>query len=129
MYIHSYQIHNVLNVYRKQLGQATPEKAKETSNSNGQESHKVTISAEGKRQSIINKVAENVIDKITKLEPETEFKQVMEQKLRGGQGKPQSTEFVFNTIDKNNNKITNSFSVENSSTLLKHFELMSKETE
>ncbi len=126
MYIQSYQIHNVLNVYRKQLEQEKQEKFHGALNTPNQESHHVSISPEGKRQSIINKVAENVIKKITTLGPESEFKQEMEHQLNNVDENPRNSEFVFNTIDKNNNKITNSFSIKNSDTLLKHFEQVSK---
>ncbi len=126
MYIQSYQIHNVLNVYRKQLEQGKQEKSHGALNTPHQKSHHVSISPEGKRQSIINKVAENVIKKITTLGPESEFKQEMEHQLNNVDENPRNSEFVFNTIDKNNNKITNSFSIKNSDTLLKHFEQVSK---
>ena len=67
MYIQSYQIHNVLNVYRRQLSQAKPDQAQPSGN-HPTSSDSVMISAEGKNQSIMQKVADNVLKKITSVD-------------------------------------------------------------
>ena len=116
MQIPSYQIHNVLNVYIKQIIQAKMSRQKKTFRA---ESYidKINITAEGKRQSIVNKVASNIIDRITrsdlpkdKLEKSSEFNQEREYR------------FVFNMIDNNNEKTTKSLSMEEAGFLTRKFE-------
>ena len=115
MQIPSYQIHNVLNVYIKQLIRAKTIRQKKAFRA---ESYidKINISAEGKRQSIVNKVASNIIDRITrsdlpkdKMEECSEFNQEREYR------------FVFNMIDNNNEKITKSLSMEETGFLTRKF--------
>ena len=65
MQIPSYQIQNVLKVYSRQLSQG---KILSRSNKFGSDiktsADSVTISSEGKRQAIIDKVAANIVDRI-----------------------------------------------------------------
>jgi hypothetical protein len=65
MHIPSYQIQNVLKVYSKQLSQQKFLAKNKTLAQNTPSADTVTISSEGKRQAIIDKVATNIIDKIT----------------------------------------------------------------
>ncbi|MEA3280845.1 MAG: DVU0524 family FlgM-associated protein [Thermodesulfobacteriota bacterium] len=113
MHIPSYQIHNVLHVYIKQLIRAKTIRQKKAFRT---ESYidKINITAEGKRQSIVNKVASNIIERITrsdlpkgKLEKSSEF------------NKEREYRFVFNMIDNNNKKTTKSLSMEEAGFLFK----------
>jgi hypothetical protein len=65
MHIPSYQIQNVLKVYSKQLSQQKFLAKNKTLAQNTPSADNVTISSKGKRQAIIDKVATNIIDKIT----------------------------------------------------------------
>lgn len=131
MYIQSYQIHNVLNVYRKQLSQGkkpgqapTPETKTQAFN--------VTISQEGKRQSVIEKVSENIVKKIREFEPSdkpvgtkiADRPQDFRSELDAVTSREK--EFTFNVIDQNNQKVTSSISVEDSSVLINRLEQLAQ---
>ena len=124
MQIPSYQIQNVLKVYSRQLSQGkmlsrnkfgTPDKVSADS---------VSISSEGKRQAIVEKVAANIVDKIITEGPkEKNEEQITEQiekelgkKINFTKGK---TQFTYTTIDDNNNKTTQTLSVEDSQFVVK----------
>ena len=61
MYIQSYQIHNVLNVYRKQLSQGP--NAKTTQGSAKAPAHdRVELSVNAQRQALIDQVSTEIVD-------------------------------------------------------------------
>ena len=64
MYIHRYKIDNVLEVYRRQLSRRAIKKPGGPEGRNRVPAETVAISAEGKRQSIINRVSDSIIRKI-----------------------------------------------------------------
>ncbi len=64
MYIHRYKIDNVLDVYRRQLSRTAVRKPRGSSSKVCMPVESVAISAQGKRQSIINRVSENIFRKI-----------------------------------------------------------------
>jgi hypothetical protein len=118
MQIPSYQIQNVLKVYSRQLSQGKMLSRKlgvtdKTSADN------VTISSEGKRQAIIEKVAANIVDRIITEGPkEQNDEQITEQiekelgkKLDFAKGKNQ---FTYTSVDENNEKVSQTLSVEDS---------------
>jgi hypothetical protein len=84
----------------------------------------VSISSEGKRQAIVDKVAANIVDKIITEGPkEKNEEQITEQiekelgkKINFTKGK---TQFTYTTIDDNNNKTTQTLSVEDSQFVIK----------
>ncbi len=121
MYIQSYQIHNVLNVYRRQLSQTRSDQVGQ-SDPTRSAPDPVTISTEGKSQSIMEKVADNVIKKITTLAPGSDFERELSAQVKsrneriGFTAKDQS--FVFNTIGGNNQKETRSIAVDDSQGLM-----------
>ncbi len=132
MYIPSYQMHNVLNVYSKQLSQK-----RIGGNSKNQfknpVSDQIKLSPEGKRKATIEKVAKEILDKITRLGNQNEEDQIALGEPRPGQGKQgntdktRSNEFVFNVIDEVNRKKQNSLSVEDTSFLVNRLEQLVKE--
>ena len=61
MQIPSYQIQNVLKVYSRQLSQGKIPGRNNIANANKISADSVTISPEGKRQAIIDKVASNIV--------------------------------------------------------------------
>ena len=125
MYIPSYQIHNVLKVYSKQVSQS---RILERQNGIDQKPSvdKINISAEGKRKVIIDKVASDIVDRITQFGPEDKVGHDIANRLEDEIGQPMESgtenrkkeiDFVYNVIDDQNNKTTNTISVENSNFL------------
>jgi hypothetical protein len=129
MHIQSYQIHNVLNVYRRQLSQAKPGQNEHVAGKPAQ-SDTVRISAEGKNQSILEKVADNVLKKITNFDPESEFDQQIDNRMNyGGNdmgGADRETTFTFNTIRGNNQKETQSIAVDDTQILMNRLNELAK---
>ncbi len=64
MYIHRYKIDNVLDVYRRQLSRKAVKKPGKADAAGREPEESVAISAEGKRQSIIDRVSDSIIKKI-----------------------------------------------------------------
>jgi hypothetical protein len=64
MQIPSYQIQNVLKVYSRQLSQGKILSRNKFGSTNKVSADSVTISSEGKRKAIIDKVAANIVDRI-----------------------------------------------------------------
>ncbi len=132
MEIPAYQIHNVMKIYTKQLSQS---KMIERQKSFGKESSedKINISAAGKRQAIIDKVATDIVNRITMFGPQDEIEHEIVNKLQNEVNEhpdfqnENSSDFTFNVIDDNNNKKTNTLSMKNSSFLLNRLEQLAKE--
>jgi hypothetical protein len=131
MQIPSYQIHNVLKVYSKQLSQSRIIERQKALGKKA-DSDKINISAEAKRQAIINRVAADIVDRITNSGPQDEVEQEIVSKLENEIGKSvqfasQSTGFVFNEINGDNEKTTNTLQMNDSSFLIKRLEELAKE--
>jgi hypothetical protein len=127
MHIPSYQIHNVLKLYANQLSQS---KLSEQENlSSGEMTiESFSISAEGKRRAIIEKVATDIVQRITCFgpaeDPGDEASQGWrdEDDAQANDVPSKQMRFVFNVIDASNQKLTTTLSVEDSSFLLKRLE-------
>ena len=129
MYIQSYQIHNVLNVYRRQLSQMKPDQAQQaTPHPAGSDS--VSISAEGKNQSIMQKVTDNVLKKITNLDHGPTDDQEMSGRDQQIGIQPDAIErdssFVFNTLSGDNQKETQSIAVDDTQVLMDRLNELAK---
>jgi len=72
MQIPSYQIQNVLKVYSRQLSQGKILGRNRFGSDNKVSADSVTLSTEGKRKAIIDKVAANIVDKIITEGPKEE---------------------------------------------------------
>jgi hypothetical protein len=132
MYVPSYQMHNVLNVYSKQLSRnkmVGNEKIRFKKPLNDQ----IQLSPEGKRQATLEKVAEEILDKITRLGVQ---KEAAAKSLEQTRQEPESdiesdkqklSEFVFHVIDAVNIKKTHSLSVEDTTVLMSRLEELVKE--
>ena len=132
MFVPSYQMHNVLNVFSKQLrNNMIPGDKKNKFEK--LPADQVSLTPESKRQATIEKVSNDIIERITRLgshtrsdqEPSERAKEGVEKKTAAGDAK--ETTFVFNVIDTINQKTRNTLSVENSSFLIKRLEQLSKE--
>jgi hypothetical protein len=117
MYIRSYQIHNVLNVYRKQLSHGTGgNSSKNLAGSNAKD--RITISADGQRQSIMDKISTEIVERISQSGPQTQFEKVLVDQLsnkpqqQAGMPSKNQHDFKYTVIDENNRKITNTLTIQ-----------------
>jgi len=116
MYIPSYKVHNVLKVYSEQLRQRNISVQKPTIK-------RINKSDEGKRQTIIKKVADDIFDRIIRCGIHEEVDNEIADQLKENaleyteKGK---NEFVFNTIDNNNKKSIGRLLLSDASLLIKY---------
>jgi len=132
MLVPSYQMHNVLNVYSKQLRDSM------TSGNRKNLSEKlpadqVSLTLEGKRQTTLEKVSKDILEKITRLGNQNGVDQQPAERATDrvetetGVDDTEESTFVFNVIDNINQKRRNTLSVEDSSFLIKRLEQLSRE--
>ena len=132
MFVPSYQMHNVLNVYSRQL-RHNMTSANKKSLSEKLPADQVSLTPEGKRQATIERVSKDILEKISRLgsrngvdqQPMERAKDGVEKETTADDGK--ETTFEFNVIDTINEKRRNTLSVEDSSFLIKRLEQLSKE--
>jgi hypothetical protein len=126
MYIPSYKVHNVLKVYSEQLRQ----KKIAERNKFPEQTPIIRIidkSAEGKRQAIIKKVADEIFDRITSsgIHEKVDNKITDERKEKKSKyTEEEKNEFVFNKIDTNNKKTIGRLLLSDASVLIKQPEQM-----
>ena len=134
LYIPSYQIQNVLKVYSRQVSQSRiAERQKELGTKTSVD--KIDISAEGKRKTIVDKVAADIVDRITQFGPRDPIEQDIVDQLQNELGKPvesdeeneQDQDFIFNVIDDENKKTTNIMSWEGRHFIPKRLKKLAKE--
>ena len=129
MHIQSYQIHNVLNVYRRQLSQVKTNQVSDNT-AGGTKSDSVTIPSKENNQSVMEKVAASVLKKITNIDPESGFDQEMRKQTQNIDKEyhwvGKENQFVFNTIAENNQKETRSIAVDNSQILMSRLDELAK---
>jgi hypothetical protein len=108
MYIHNYQIHNVLNEYRKQLIGRPAEEPQRRSEPSACVQDRVNISKSNQRQAIMDQVSAEIVDRITKHGGRNQFEDAIgavlhypSQDLHG-----QAAEFTYTLIDEQNQKVT-----------------------
>jgi hypothetical protein len=130
MFIQNYQIHNVLNVYRKQLSQRISGQSRQMSGpktGSGTE----TISSDSKNRSIMDKIAANVLKKITNIDSETSARKNETNAISIGNHDPiqhkQEDRFTFNTIVERNQKETRSISFSDSQGLMYQLNRLARE--
>ncbi|MDL1968012.1 MAG: hypothetical protein LWW97_05540 [Deltaproteobacteria bacterium] len=107
MHLPSYKIHNVLKVFSEQLTQNKTQEQKPTIKG-------INKASEGRRQAIIKKVADEILDRVTRSGIQKKDENEISSKLK----KPgyeyteeEKNEFVFNTIDDKNEKIRRTFNI------------------
>jgi hypothetical protein len=132
MYVPSYQMHNVLNVYIKQLRQNMATKTKNKVPQKPQVG-RVKLTPEGKRQATIEKVSKDILDKISRYGGTLkENRQINTEHVKVSSNgetalhKPENKTFVFNEIDAIDQKSKNTLSVNDSSFLIKKFEQLAQ---
>jgi len=131
MFVSSYQIHNVLNVYSKQLSQDRSVHKQKTGNTD-QPSDRISLSTEGKRRATIEKVAQDILSKICHYGSKGEVKAPEPDrpgKCASGNidsDHKKETAFIFNVLDHLNKKTMNALSVKDTSFLIDELEQLAK---
>ncbi len=131
MYVPSYQMHNVLNVYSKQLRDNMASDGKNKMPEKPQ-TDRVSLTPEGKRQATIEKVSKDILDKISRYGSLNETRQRITEHTNVDSDnetlphKVENKTFVFNAIDTINKKRTNTLSVDDSSFLIQRLEQSAK---
>ena len=132
MFVSSYQIHNVLNVYSKQLSQDRGVQKQNAGNKKPL-SDQINLSTEGKRRATIEKVAKDIISKISHYGSNDEIKASKLDRPRENLKNHFETDtkkektFVFNVIDDLNKKTTTALSVKDKRFLMNRPEQLDKD--
>ncbi|MGD8992409.1 MAG: hypothetical protein PVI00_13215 [Desulfobacterales bacterium] len=132
MLVSSYQIHNVLNVYSKQLSQDRSARRQAAGNKK-QLSDQIQLSTEGKRRATIEKVAKDILRKICAYSANGQMKDLAQLHSEDHEQKPtesgnkKETAFVFNVINDLNQKTTTALSVKETNFLINRVEQLVKE--
>ena len=131
MYVPSYQMHNVLNVYSKKLRHNIS--SKDQSNSEKLSVDQLDLTSERKRRATIEKVSKEILDKIIRLGTQTDLahhgrsEHIMSSSDKEREmAIPNKAGFVFNIVDTIDNKTTNTVSVDDSTFLIKRLDQLSK---
>jgi hypothetical protein len=131
MFVSTYQIHNVLNVYSKQLSQNRSAQKLRSGNKKYL-ADQINLSNEGKRRATIEKVAQDILSKISNYSPKGGIK-TEEKDLSRDNAKSQDqydnkreAAFVFNVIDELNKKTTTALSVEDTKFLVNRLAQMAE---
>ena len=122
MHIPSYKVHNVLKVYSEQLRQRRTSEQKPIIKGINKED-------KGKRQAIIKKVAVEIFDRITRPGIHEDIdKEIADQVKENGleYTEQEKNEFIFNTINDNNKKITGRLLISDANVLIKQLEQIVK---
>ena len=132
MFVSSYQIHNVLSVYSKQLSQDRGAQKQKAGNKKPL-SDQINLSTEGKRRATIEKVAKDIISKISHYGSNDEIKaRKLDRPRENSKNNFESDTkeekaFVFNVIDDLNKKTTNVLSVKDKHFLMNRLEQFDKD--
>ena len=135
MQIPSYQISNVIKVYSKQLSQSRVAKRQEgLGGAQEKPVDKIRISPEGKKQTIIDKVSDEVFSRLTKYssqkvnEQDSSSRRKKEIEREQAESSEIENKFVFNFIGEDSKKVTSELSVEGSKFLSDKLEKLVKDT-
>ena len=132
MNVPSYQMHNVLSVYCKQLRQNLASDG-ETSGPNQPTAHQVDLTTEEKRRAAIEKVSQDILDKITRYGsrrdnyPQIATPSQIQSAKKGLPPSAVNETFVFNAIDTINQKSKNTIAVDDSSFLIQRFDQLARQ--
>ena len=132
MFVPSYQMHNVLNVYTKKLRQNI--NTKDQNPTEKPPADRAKLTSGGKRRATIEKVSKEIYEKIIRFGSQADSLHRESDQIEGNMDKESASVktnkagFVFNVIDAINKKTTNTVSVEDSSFLIQRLEQLSKNT-
>ncbi len=133
MQIPSYQIQNVLKVYSRQLSQGKLLSKNKFANTNKLSADSVTLSSKGKRQVIVEKVASNIVERIITEGPKEKTEEKITSQIEKEIGKKINftkgeKQFTYTKIDKNNQKMTHTLSVEDSKFIIQRMTELARKT-
>ena len=123
MFVSSYQIHNVLNLYSKQLSQGKSGRRGKTETKKSP-CDQINLSAEGKRRATIERVAEDILNKIFhdstsgKIKTNPHALSGKKEIKHSDSDRKKETAFVFNSIDALNRKTKTALSVKDTKYLI-----------
>jgi hypothetical protein len=131
MHISTYHIHNVLKAYGKQLS-LSRRRGENTHGITPNRTDSITISSEARRKAVIEKVAEDVVERIVRFGPRDAMEQDVFEELEGEYGSNlamggDSTELVFKVIDKENGEEMKTLSIEDSRFLKRRLEEITRD--
>ena len=133
MFVSSYQIHNVLNVYSRQLSQDRSVQRLKPGTIK-QPSDQTNLSTESKRRATIERVSQEILNKISRYGAEGEIKTQNQDGSRENAKNSHESDnkkeagFVFNVIDNLNKKTKTALSVKDTKFLIDRLEQMAKDT-
>ncbi len=132
MQIPSYQIQNVLKVYSRQLSQGKILSKGKFGAAARSSADSVTISSEGKRQAIIDKVAESIVERIITEGPKEKSEEEITNQIEKEMGKKidftkGKNQFTYTVVDENNQKVTHTLSVEDSKFIVRRMTQLARE--
>lgn len=132
MFVSSYQIHNVLNVYSRQLSQDSGTQKLKAGNKK-QRSDQIHLSTEGKRRATLEKVAQDILRKISEygvtdpVENKAQSLPEDQEKNRCETDKTQETAFRYNIVDELNKKTTTALPIKDTNFLINRLEQLAKD--
>ena len=132
MFVSSYQVHNVLNAYSKQLSQDRSVQKLNPGNKK-QPLDQINLSTEGKFRATIERVAQDILSKISNYGSKGEIKtQEQDPSRKNAKNNFESdnkkeTAFVFNVINDLNKKTTTALSVKDTNFLIDRLEQLAKD--
>lgn len=130
MNITTYQIHNVLRAYGKQLS-----RSKQLQHNKGdallRRSDRISLSVQARRKAIIDRVTSDIINRIINDGPHYEMEQEAFGQLEDEYGgslsvNNEDSELVFKVIDKEKGEVTKTLSIEDSNFLKDRLEEITK---
>lgn len=131
MHITNYHVHNILRAYGKQL--TLSKRDARNKNVTGQnQSDSITISAEARRQAVIQKVTADIVDRVVRSGPHEVLEKEAFEELENEYGKnlalekDTSDDLVFKVIDKEKGEETKTLSREDSRILRDRLEQITK---
>jgi hypothetical protein len=133
MFVPSYQMRNVLNVYSKKLRHNITS-GKDQNRSEKPSADRVKLTSEDKRRATIEKISKEIFNKLNRFGSQADSLLQKAEQIKGkadneiASAKTNKKGFVFNVIDTINKKTTNTVSVEDSSFLIQHLEQLSRNT-
>jgi hypothetical protein len=131
MHISTYQVHNVLRAYGKQLSLSK----RGVRNKNviaPNQSDSITISAEARRKAVIEKVTSDIVERVVHFGPRDAMEQEAFRELENEYGnnlaleENNGAELVFKVIDKEKGEEIKTLSIEDSKLLKNRFEEITK---
>ncbi len=135
MFVPSYQMHNVLNVYSNKLRRNTM-MGKNEEISAKPSADRVSLNSEGKRRTTVEKISKDILNKITRFSAQSgstrpisdRTEEISERQVESDKSDVmERTAFVFNVINTINKKTTNTVSADDSNFLIQRLDQMSKD--